>query len=175
MANKEALRELQTRLAAKLQAARTQPRATSWLAVECTGRGFLLPLAQAGEIFSIAPLVEVPHSRDWFLGVANLRGGLFGVVDLSRFLGLASSTSSEFGREQARLVVFNPTYELNCALLVGRLAGLRSADQLTADPSGGGARPRFAGQRYMDGGGRAWQELNLAALADDDAFMSIVN
>src|SRR5437773_6593513 len=114
MANKEALRELQTRLAERLQAARTQQRATAWLAVECAGRGFLLPLGQAGEIFSVAPLVSVPHSNDWFLGVANLRGGLYGVVDLARFLGVGSSGS----REQARLVVFNPTFELNCALLI---------------------------------------------------------
>jgi twitching motility protein PilI len=174
MANKEALRELQTRLAEKLQAARSQPRAISWLAVECAGRGFLLPLGQAGEIFSVAPVVAVPHSNDWFLGVANLRGGLFGVVDLARFLGLGSS-SSEHGREQARLVVFNPTYELNCALLVDRLAGLRSADQLTADPGESRARPRFAGERYKDAGGKVWQELNLAALATDDAFMRIVD
>ena len=44
MANKQALRELQTRLAERMQAARTQPRRQSWLAVECRGQGFLLPL-----------------------------------------------------------------------------------------------------------------------------------
>ncbi len=174
MANKEALRELQTRLAERLQAARTQQRATSWLAIECAGRGFLLPLAQAGEIFSVAPLVSVPHSNDWFLGVANLRGGLYGVVDLARFLGVGTATS-DFAREQARLVVFNPIFELNCALLVDRLAGLRSAEQLSVDEGTTRARPPFAGGRYRDSGGRIWQELNLAALANDDAFMKIVD
>ena len=44
MANKDALRELQTRLASRLQAAKTQPRARGWLAVECAGVGLLLPL-----------------------------------------------------------------------------------------------------------------------------------
>jgi twitching motility protein PilI len=171
MANKEALRELQTRLAERLQAARTQQRATSWLAVECAGRGFLLPLGQAGEIFSLAPLVSVPHSNDWFLGVANLRGGLYGVVDLARFLGVGASAS----REQARLVVFNPMFELNCALLIDRLAGLRSAEQLSVDAGTARARPSFVGERYRDNGGRVWQELNLAALANDDAFMRIVD
>ena len=175
MANKQALRELQTRLADRLQAARTQERVTSWLAVECAGRGFLLPLQQAGEIFSPVPVVGVPHTQAWFLGVANLRGGLFGVVDLARFLGLRAG-EAEVARDQTRLVVFNPGLELNCALLVDRLAGLRSADQLHADPAAGGApRPAFAGLRYRDEAGVAWQELDLAALAVDEAFIKIVS
>ena len=41
MANREALRELQSRLAERLQAARTEARAVSWLAVECAGAGLL--------------------------------------------------------------------------------------------------------------------------------------
>jgi hypothetical protein len=38
MANKQALRDLQSRLAERLQAARTEPLAQSWLAVECSSR-----------------------------------------------------------------------------------------------------------------------------------------
>lgn len=172
MANKEALRDLQSRLAERLQAARSQQTATSWLAVECAGRGFLLPLAQAGEIFSVVPLVAVPHTHDWFLGVANLRGGLYGVVDLARFLGVGAAP--EGAREQARLVVFNPALDINCALLVERLAGLRGTEQLTAEPGDARPRPAFAGNLYRDASGRVWQELNLAALATDEAFMRIV-
>ena len=74
MAKKEALRELQSRLAERLQAARTQQRGSSWLAVECSGRGILFPLREAGEIFAMSVLVPVPHTHRWFLGVANLRG-----------------------------------------------------------------------------------------------------
>ena len=169
MANKEALRELQSRLAERLQQARTQERVASWLAVECGGRGFLLPLEQAGEIFAVAPLVAVPHTQAWFAGVANLRGGLYGVVDLARFIGLASQPGDE-----ARLVVFNPGMELNCALRVERLAGLRSAGQLEAEVEADAPRPVFVGARYVDDAGRRWQELNLAALAADESFMRIV-
>ena len=104
MANKQALRDLQTRLAERMQAARTQPRSQSWLAVECRGHGLLLPLEQAGEIFALVPLLAVPHTQPWFAGVANLRGGLHGVVDLARFLGLPDAPVGEAGREQARLI-----------------------------------------------------------------------
>jgi len=93
MANKQALRDLQARLAERLQAARTEPLAKSWLAVECSARGFLFPLGDAGEIFAMVPLQPVPHSHRWFLGVANLRGHLHGVVDLAGFLRLSTSTA----------------------------------------------------------------------------------
>jgi twitching motility protein PilI len=75
MANREALRELQHRLAERMQAAKREQRGQSWLAVECRGHGLLLPLEQAGEIFAPTALMPVPHTREWFAGVANLRGG----------------------------------------------------------------------------------------------------
>jgi twitching motility protein PilI len=173
MANKEALRELQTRLAEKLQAARTQERGKSWLAVECSSRGFLFPLKEAGEIFPMAPIVPVPHAHPWFLGVSNLRGHLHGVVDLAGFLGVKAAT--EPLREQSRLVAFNALMDLNCALLVDRLSGLRNEQQLTSQSDvESGPRPAFVGARYKDDSGRVWQELRLAALAGDEAFLRIV-
>ena len=48
----------------------------------------MVPLREAGEIFALTPMVPVPHSHRWFLGVSNLRGHLHGVVDLAGFLGL---------------------------------------------------------------------------------------
>jgi len=175
MANKDALRELQSRLAQRLQAAPGQASTVSWLAVECGRHGFLLPLQDAGEIFAPSPIVPVAHAKAWFLGVANLRGGLHGIVDLARFLGIdRSEQPGEVGRERAQLVAFNAALEINCALLVDRLAGLRSADQLLAEPDTPQSRPPFAGGRFRDAKGRLWQELRLSELAHHEAFLRIV-
>jgi twitching motility protein PilI len=171
MANKKALRELQTRLAERLSTARAQPAGKSWLAVECGARGFLFPLRDAGEIYAMAPLQPVPHAHRWFLGVSNLRGHLHGVVDLAGFLGVKGAEST---RDQARLVGFNPSLDINCALLVDRLSGLRSETQLALETDDGAARPTFVGDRYRDADGRVWQELRLAELAADGAFLRIV-
>jgi twitching motility protein PilI len=171
MANKQALRDLQSRLAERLQAARTEPLARSWLAVECSSRGFLFPLREAGEIFPMAPMVPVPHSHRWFLGVSNLRGHLNGVVDLAGFLGVKSSDAP---RDQARLVGFNQALDINCVLLVDRLSGLRSEEDLTRDADDGVTRPTFAGARFRDSSERVWQELHLAELAGDESFLRIV-
>jgi twitching motility protein PilI len=173
MANREALRELQSRLAERLQRARTESRSASWLAVECAGQGLLAPLASAGEIFPVSALLPVPHTRPWFVGVANLRGGLHGVVDFAAFLGLREPRAADALGEPARLLALNPAIGAHCALLVDRLAGLRSAAQMQQDPDGDAVRPAFAGPVWRDGDGRGWQEIDLAALARDEQFLGI--
>ncbi len=170
MANKEALRELQSRLAERLQAARTQERGRSWLAVECGGHGFLFPLQDAGEIFPFAPAMPVPYTSRWFLGVANLRGRLHGVVDLAGFLGIRGQ---DHGREQSWFVAFNSALNINCAVMVDRLSGLRSLEQLKPQADDGQIRPAFVGTHYRDQSNRLWRELNLAALANETAFLKI--
>jgi twitching motility protein PilI len=176
MANREALRELQSRLAVRLQEARTETRVQSWLAVECAGLGLLVPLPTAGEIFPVGQILPVPHTSGWFMGVANLRGGLHGVVDLAAFLGLRPPTAVDAVREHAQLLAFNAKHGAHCAVLIDRLAGLRSATQLTPDAeeaAGRAARPGFAGARWRDVEGRLWQELDLAALAHHEQFLAI--
>ncbi|HEY8051086.1 MAG TPA: chemotaxis protein CheW [Ramlibacter sp.] len=174
MANREALRELQARLASRLQAARAEGVQASWLAVESGGRKFLLPLAQSGEIFPYSSTLPVPYTRSWFLGVANLRGGLFGVVDLASFVGgQAPAQRTDASHAESRLVALNSALEINCALLVDRLAGLRNMDAFsTSSPPPDGA-PDFFGTGYTDSNGAFWQELNLQALAQQPQFLSI--
>ena len=173
MANREALRELQARLAMRLQQARTEVRVQSWLAVECAGQGFLVPLATAGEIFPVGKLLAVPHTHAWFMGVANLRGGLHGVVDLAAFLGLRAPIAVDAVREQSQLLAFNANQGAHCAVLVDKLAGLRSAPQLQAEPADAVDRPAFAGARWRDAEGRVWQEIDLGALARNEQFLAI--
>lgn len=174
MAKREALRELQSRLAERLQAAMTELPSTSWLAVQCAGVGLIFPLRTAGEIFTAAGVLPVPHTRPWFLGVANLRGGLHGVVDLGTFLGLRPRPPSLEGLgDQARLLALNPATGGQCAVLVDRLAGLRNQSQLTRLPDAGQPKPSFAGERFRDAQGQLWQEIDLAALAQQDQFLAI--
>ncbi len=175
MANKQALRDLQTRLAERMQQVRTETPGMSWLAVDCAGQGLLLSLKQAGEIFDLGPLLPVPHTQPWLAGVVNLRGGVFTVVDLARFLGLRQHTPVDSARGQARLVAFNAALGINGALLIDRLEGLRHAAdlQVDAESTDNAARPAFALARWRDAAGRWWQEIDLAALAMSPQFLAI--
>ncbi|HEX7890665.1 MAG TPA: chemotaxis protein CheW [Ramlibacter sp.] len=174
MANREALRELQNRLASRLQAARAEGVQAGWLAVESGGARFLFPLAQSGEIFPYAAPQTVPYTQDWFLGVANLRGGLFGVVDLASYVsGRPPAQRSDAGRAESRLVALNQLLDLNCALLIDRLAGLRNTDAFVSSGAAPEGSPGYFGSGYTDAGGAYWQEINLQALSQQPQFLSI--
>lgn len=172
MANKDALRDLQNRLAERMLAVRTESPGQSWLAVDCAGMGVLFPLRQAGEIFDAQGLLPVPHTQPWLAGVANLRGGLHTVVDLAGFLGLRAARSGPLP-EHAHFVAFNASLGLNCALLVDRLEGLRHAADLRREALDDTQRPAFAVARWTDAAGRPWQEIALNELATHDMFLGI--
>lgn len=174
MANREALRELQSRLASRLQAARTEGVQAGWLAVEAAGRKYLFPLSQAGEIFPYTAAQHVPYTHDWFLGVANLRGGLYGVVDLASYVaGTAPAQRSDAGRAESRLVALNQLLEINCALLIDRLAGLRNTDAFVSSGAAPEGSPAYFGSGFTDATGAFWQEINLQALSQQPQFLSI--
>lgn len=174
MANREALRELQSRLADRLEAAKTTAVSANWLAVESAGQRLLFPLRQSGEIFSVVGVQPVAYTQPWFLGVANLRGGLFGVVDLGGFIYAQPAAPVMAGAaNEARLVAVNQTLGSPCALLVDRLSGLRGHDAFTQSEPPGHQAPVYFGQRYTDAQGQLWQELNLQLLCSQERFIHI--
>jgi twitching motility protein PilI len=175
MANREAIRELQARLASRLQAAKDEGLSVSWLAIKCRGRNYLLPLAQSGEIFPITSMQPVPYARPWFRGVVNLRGGLYGVVDLATFV---AGDVSAFGPlappvPEAGVVTLNAALNVNCALLVDTLAGLRNAEGFASARAPTAELPPYFGNCFTDAGGESWQEINLQTLAQYPRFLNI--
>ena len=174
MSNKQALRDLQQRLAERMQAARETTLIATWLAVECAGVGLLFSLKQAAEIFAPVPIKPVPYAKPWLAGVANLRGGLFTVVDLAVYLGLRDTAAPRGTAPQARLVSMNGDLNLNCALLVDRLAGLRHPEQMRAVSPASTEAPAFAGGCWRDSAGRLWQEIRLSMLPREERFLRIV-
>ena len=171
---KQALREFQSRLAQRLQTARTSGVVASWLAVEAGSRRLLFPLSHAGEIFSWTDVQPVPYTQAWFLGVANLRGGLHGVIDLGAFIkGEGSIRRSEMELAQSRLVVLNPMLDSSCAVLIDRLQGLRTTESFASSSPAAEAAPVFFGHSFVDMDGAEWQEVNLQALSQHPSFLSI--
>jgi twitching motility protein PilI len=175
MANREALRELQSRLASRLKAANTEGVSASWLAVKAGGTNYLFPLAQSGEIFPLANIQGVPYSRPWFRGVINLRGGLYGVVDLAGFIANdgAVTAGSEQMLAESSVITLNAALEVNCALMVQSLAGLRHRDAFSGSDAPTEDAPTYFGPRYTDLAGEPWQEINLRALSQLPQFLSI--
>ncbi len=173
MANREALRDLQSRLAGRLQAARSEGvSVAAWLAVQAGEQDYLLPLNQAGEIFPWTGVQPVPYTQSWYLGIANLRGSLMGVVDLAQLLGQERSRKEQ-DLLDCSLLAFSPALEINSALLVDRLLGLRAAQAFVETEAASEHSPHFFGAVHIDATGRRWQELQLQRLSQTAKFLSI--
>jgi twitching motility protein PilI len=108
------------------------------------------------------------------MGVANLRGNLSGVVDLGALVREGTvPLRSDQAYAQCRLVALNPVLEVNCALLVDRLVGLRNVDAFTSSATAPQEAPAYFGHGYTDTQGEFWQEINLQALSLHPPFLSI--
>jgi twitching motility protein PilI len=154
------LRLYQEELLERMQAARTSSGArTHQLGVEIGGERYLLDLLEAGEIVPVPVLTSVPLTQPWYLGLANIRGSLVGVVDLARFFGKEDGAAAG---SAARLVTFAPSLGLPCGFLAARVHGLRQAADMT--PQDG---------RLVDADGQTWTPLALGALAQDERFLQV--
>jgi twitching motility protein PilI len=159
------LRQYQVQLLERMQAARTNSGARiHQLGVLIGGERILLDLTQAGEIVPVAPLSVVPLTQAWYLGLANIRGNLVGIVDLARFVGLGETVAGP----DSRLVTFNAALGFNCALLVSRVFGLRHAGDMEQVGD-----MEQAGERLRDADANEWTVLDLAALVRDPRFLQI--
>ena len=170
MANREALRELQVRLAGRLQAARVEGLSvSSWLAVESAGQSYLLPLAQSGEIAAPSPVQVLPHAKAWVRGVTTLRGELYTVVDLLGWLGWPPL--AEEAQSQAHFVSLNAHLGVNVVWPVDRLLGLRTAEALRPAPEP--LPSPVVRQVLADEQDNVWYDLDLLALCEQPDFLDI--
>jgi twitching motility protein PilI len=168
MAEKLSLRDYQRDLAERLRAAETS-RASSRLALQVGLEGWLVDLADAGEVIPVPPITSVPLTRSWFKGVTNIRGNLYSVVDFPAFLGGAAVSLNE----QSRLLLVGERFRMASALLVDRSLGLRNPEQLKARQSGAGIAAPWLKGEYSDEAGRPWKELDLAQLVQHPDFLGV--
>ncbi|MCM3562497.1 chemotaxis protein CheW [Hydrogenophaga intermedia] len=177
MAKRQSLKELQERLAQRLTAAKTEALTATWLAIEAGGHKLLLPLVQSGEIFPWSAVQPVPYTKPWYVGVANLRGGLNGVVDLAGLLqGNAArpvQRTADRVTSDARLVSLHGALGLNAVLWIDRLLGLRNPGAFKSVAQRPADAPTFITRLLIDDSGQAWQELDLQLLVNEPEFLAI--
>jgi twitching motility protein PilI len=160
--------ELANRLASKTAAQVESSR----LGLACGGERFLIRLGDAAEVVAVPPIAAVPLTQPWFLGLANIRGNLYSVVDFAAFVGREVITAHGTGG-QSRLILFGPRAgDLKAGIVVQGVLGLRNLAELTATPPVANA-PAWYGQRWLDADGGTWQEIELARLVVDPAFLRV--
>ena len=175
MANRQALRELQQRIARLLQQASSEPGLmASWLGLRLGAHRLLLPLQQSGELYAMAAIQPLPYAKPWFLGVTALRGQVYGVVELAGFLPVVPAPQAPPAeRTRQRLVAINEALGVNVVFRVDGLEGLRGRDAFVRSEAPPPDAPAHLGSVFFDGNNTAWQEVNLQALCQDPQFLEI--
>ena len=169
-ARRTRLREFQTQLVERMQAASSGAVAqASQLAVMVGQMRWLLNLQDAGEIVPVGAITKVPLTKDWFLGMANVRGNLISVIDLARFCGMPATPIDK----DSRIVAFSPALSFNSGLLVSRVMGLRNAADMQPDPVAEPDAAPWAAQRYVDRESQAWTALDLSLIVQDQQFLHV--
>ncbi|KGI78738.1 chemotaxis protein CheW [Oleiagrimonas soli] len=84
-------------------------------------RLFASSIGEISELLVNQPLTHVPGTRDWMLGIANIRGNLVPVVDLGRFLFDQRTQATD----RSRLLLVRQ-HGGNVGLLVDEIIGQRS-------------------------------------------------
>jgi twitching motility protein PilI len=171
------LREFQSQLMERMQAAQrgTQVR-VSQLGIMIGQSRYLLDLREAGEIVSAGSMQKVPLTKEWYLGLSNIRGNLTSVVDLALFDG-GSPTKQD---ASCRVVAFAPSLAFNSGLLVSQVLGLRNSNDMQPEPvdalegelSQSSSKPWIV-MKYRDSDGKLWHELSLSSLVQDQEFLHV--
>jgi twitching motility protein PilI len=163
------LRRFQQELATRLASKTAAQVESSRLGLSCANEQWLIRLGDAGEVVAVPPIASVPLTKPWFRGLANIRGNLYSVIDFAGFLGQPNASPAAHNR----LVLFGQRAgELNAGIVVARVLGLRNLAELAPAAPATGA-PAWYAQRWVDANGNAWQEIDLAKLAREPAFLQV--
>jgi twitching motility protein PilI len=155
------LREFQQNLSNRMQDKSRLGDQSSLLGVQIAGQNYLVSMTDISEVLSLPPLAPVPLTKQWFCGVANVRGNLYCVADMAAFLHQGAAS----GALANRLLLVAERYAVNAALLVDKVFGLRDARNWQKDA--------LQTDQYFDEQGLAWRKLNVIGLIEQPDFLQI--
>lgn len=167
MAKKFNLREFQTSLSLKLQAAASRDNTGSRLGFRVGEANWLVSLSDTEEVIPVPPIIKVPGARRWFRGVANVRGNLFAVSDFADFMGQGVTPV----HADCRLLIPHHDFGVNAALLVRGTLGLRNISRFQMR-SERATRP-WVSHEFSDEAGALWCDMEFGQLLGHAEFLKV--
>jgi twitching motility protein PilI len=168
MARKTSLREFQMSVANRLRDLASRKTAPSKLGFQVGGENWIVNLVDVSEVIPVPQIMQVPLTRNWFRGVANVRGNLYSIAD---FAGFQTGELTSQGTER-RVILLSDRRIAGSGLLIGRMLGLRNPEQLTREPDPAD-KPAWVSGLFRDPAGTLWKELDVLALAEDVRFLEV--
>jgi len=134
------------------------------------GKKYVAPLDEVSEILSVPVYTRLPGARSWMKGVANVRGRLMTVMDLSGFL----EKNSPVQEKRRRLLVLDQD-DLYTGMTVDEVLGMQHfpIDEFVESlpVSDASVTPFVRGAYRRDG--EYWSVFSLTRLAEDPRFMQV--
>ncbi|QOJ22093.1 MAG: chemotaxis protein CheW [Gammaproteobacteria bacterium] len=130
---------------------------------------YLIPMAEVNEVIPIPKLAHVPLTQPWFLGLANVRGNLYGITDLGVYLG---GNPVAFNQKSRILLVITGN-KLYGGFIVNNMLGIRGLSEFIPVKPAKKKLPKCVTAQYKDAEGRQWRQLSLFQLAGDERFLQV--
>ena len=156
------LREFQQNLIDRLQETDRSVERVSTLGVQIGGQNWLVNMVDISEVLPLPQLTIAPFTKPWFRGVANVRGNLYGVIDVAAY----EHNRTTPGDANNRVMLVAERYAFNAALLVDRVLGLRDPQKWRQSEADGQID-------YHDEQGTAWRKLDVPGLLEQTEFLQI--
>lgn len=141
-----------------------------WLGVAFMlgGEQMVAPLGDIAEVLAIPDITPVPLSKSWLIGVANVRGRLLPITNLSEFLGVPTQS-----RVQTRKLLVIDQSKIFSGLLVDEVLGIQTFNQRQYEPVG--LSPESPLAAYTHGRFRqneqVWYIFMPSLLAEDQRYL----
>ncbi|HEU0186865.1 MAG TPA: chemotaxis protein CheW [Gallionellaceae bacterium] len=162
MAKRFNLRAFQQDVLDRLQQqAATGDRITT-LGLQVGNQRMLVDMADISEVLELPQLTVVPLTKSWYRGVANVRGNIYGVVDMAAYLNQGETVQDA----NNRVLLLGQKFAFNAGLLVNRVLGLRNA-------SGWQSSEQDGVVHYQDAEGQSWLKLDIKQLLQQPEFLQI--
>lgn len=130
---------------------------------------FIAPIEYVREIMKYPVVSQVPGSKDWVRGIANIRGNLLPIFDLQGFLEQAATTIK---RETRILSIAKD--KLSAGLIVDEIYGMKYFDQEYFNARMG---HDVQWQNYFSGGfeqdGENWVIFDIKRLIENKDFLNV--
>lgn len=164
MARRFSLREFQQNVLNRIQVQTSGGAASriSTLGVQIGGQNWLVRMDDIAEVLPLPTLHAVPLTKPWFLGIANIRGNLYSIADLSAFSGMGETVRGQSNR----VLLLSEKFAFNAGLLVPRVIGLR--DSSAWKETRLGVEPCLSDEQ-----GQLWRKLDVAELLQRADFLQI--
>ena len=130
---------------------------------------FVVPMAFVRGIMKYPAISQVPGSKEWVRGIANIRGNLLPVFDLQGFLG---QKLTPIKRETRVLSIAKD--KLSAGLIVDEIYGMKYFEQLNYNANMG---HDVKWKNFFSGGyelnGENWVVFNMQQLVESRDFLNV--